>query len=96
MMKAGDLITIKATVLRVDGDFLHAQTPNGQLIQTDISNVMSEKEVFIGVDYARPSSSRTVVQKIPKESGKKSVPAAENKAVLNAPENKGTPPPENK
>lgn len=40
-MKPGDEITIKATVLRVDGDRVDAQTPDGQLIQTDASNVQA-------------------------------------------------------
>ncbi len=44
-MKPGDSINIKATVLRVDGNFLHAQTANGQLIQTDVSNVMKEEKL---------------------------------------------------
>lgn len=38
-MKQGENIKINATVLRVEGDRLDAQTPNGQLIQTHISNV---------------------------------------------------------
>lgn len=55
-MTAGEQITIKATVLRVDGNRVDAQTANGQLIQTDLSNVET----------------------------------AENKAILNSPENKST------
>lgn len=76
-MKQGDQITIKATVLRVDAGFIHAQTPNGQLIQTDISNCMKEDEK-LEKDEKR--------EKLKPE--KKSVPPAENKAILNAPENK--------
>ncbi len=38
-MKPGDEITIKARVLRVDGDRVDTQTSDGQLIQTDVSNV---------------------------------------------------------
>ena len=37
-MKSGDEISIKATVLRVEGKRLDAQTPDGQLIQTHVSN----------------------------------------------------------
>lgn len=86
-MKTGDSIFIKATVLRVEGTRLDAQTANGQLIQTDVSNAMTEEnETFIGIDFARPKDS--VMHKKPKTAERKSVPPAENKAVLNAPENK--------
>ncbi len=45
-MKAGDEINIKAVVLRVDGSRVDAQTANGQLIQTDVSNVVEHKAIF--------------------------------------------------
>ena len=45
-MKAGESIFIQATVLRVDGDRVDAQTGNGQLIQTDKSNVVEHKAVL--------------------------------------------------
>ena len=38
-MQAGDKVNIAATVLRVDGNRVDAQTPDGQLIQTDAINV---------------------------------------------------------
>lgn len=38
-MKAGDTITIKATVLRVEGNRIDTQTADGKLIQTDVSNI---------------------------------------------------------
>lgn len=40
-MKPGESINIKAVVLRVDGTRVDAQTANGELIQTHISNVES-------------------------------------------------------
>ena len=45
-MKAGEQINIKATVLRVDGERVDAQTANGQLIQTDKSNVIEHKAIL--------------------------------------------------
>lgn len=77
-MKTGSSILIKATVLRVEGNRLDAQTANGQLIQTDISNVMNSEE--------KPTA--TAKPEKPKTAEKKSVPPSENKAILNAPENK--------
>lgn len=46
-MQAGDEVKIKAKVLRVDGNRVDAQTPSGQLIQTDVANVetASVKEI---------------------------------------------------
>jgi hypothetical protein len=47
-MKSGEEILIKATVLRVDGTRLDAQTPDGQLIQTHVSNAcLSERSKAI-------------------------------------------------
>lgn len=90
-MKTGDSIFIKATVLRVEGTRLDAQTANGQLIQTDVSNVMTEEnQVFVGVDFARPQSSETVTHKKPKTAEKKSDTRFEHKAELDAPENKSS------
>lgn len=77
-MKTGSSILIKATVLRVEGNRLDAQTANGQLIQTDISNVMNSEE--------KPTA--TAKPEKPKTAERKSVPPSENKAILNAPENK--------
>ena len=37
-MSPGEHIQIKAVVLRVDGERVDAQTANGQLIQTHVSN----------------------------------------------------------
>jgi len=45
-MNPGKEINIKAVVLRVDGERVDAQTANGQLIQTDISNLIEHKAVF--------------------------------------------------
>lgn len=73
-MKTGDSILIPATVLRVEGNRLDAQTGNGQLIQTDVSNVMTEEK--------QPT------KKAEKPTGNKSVGLSEHKAELNAPENK--------
>jgi len=39
-MKQGDSIQITAKVLRVSGERVDAQTPNGELIQTHVSNVV--------------------------------------------------------
>ncbi len=74
-MKQGDKIKIQATVLRVDGDFLHAQTLSGQLIQTDISNCVKEEKEAEKIEKPTGSSIKSVSQ-------------SENKAVLDAPENK--------
>ncbi len=72
--------------MRVEGTRLDAQTADGQLIQTDISNAMSDEKKPI-----------TTATEKPKTADKKSVPpgenkadrrGAENKAILNAPENK--------
>ncbi|HEX8289815.1 MAG TPA: hypothetical protein VF556_17670 [Pyrinomonadaceae bacterium] len=41
-MKPGDDISIKATVLRVENNLLHAQTADGQLIQTSAANAEPE------------------------------------------------------
>lgn len=38
-MAPGDEVQIKVTVLRIDGNRVDTQTPDGQLIQTDASNV---------------------------------------------------------
>ena len=54
-MKPGEPIQIKATVLRVDGTRLDAQTPNGELIQTHISNVV-EKSIRPGENKAVQNS----------------------------------------
>lgn len=45
-MNPGDNINIKASVLRVEGDRVDAQTANGQLIQTDKTNVAEYKAVL--------------------------------------------------
>ena len=45
-MKSSDKIIIQATVIRVDGSRIDAQTANGQLIQTDISNLIEHKAVL--------------------------------------------------
>lgn len=44
-MKPGQKINIQAVVLRLEGDRIDAQTANGQLIQTDLSNVAEHKAV---------------------------------------------------
>lgn len=75
-MKTGDFIFIKATVLRVEGNRLDAQTANGQLIQTDVSSVMSEEKTAA----KKEEKSKTAE--------KKSDTGFEHKAELNAPENK--------
>ena len=76
-MKPGDSIQIKAKVLRVVGNRLDAQTPNGELIQTDVSNVV-ELNPVINIEI--------VDQTIGNEKmiGK----PVEDKAVKSAPENK--------
>jgi hypothetical protein len=79
-MKTGDSIFIQAKVLRVTGKRLDAQTADGQLIQTAVENVMTEKN-----QEKQPAPPKKDVPKAPQA---KSVPPAENKAVLNAPENK--------
>jgi hypothetical protein len=38
-MKAGEKVTVSGTVLRVDGTRVDLQTPDGQLIQTNVKNV---------------------------------------------------------
>lgn len=45
-MNPGEKINIKAVVLRVEGNRVDAQTSNGQLIQTDKSNVIEQKAVL--------------------------------------------------
>lgn len=75
-MKTGDSIFIQAKVLRVTGKRLDAQTADGQLIQTDVSNVMNEEK----------TDAKKEVK--PKTAEKKSVGLSEHKAELNAPENK--------
>jgi hypothetical protein len=39
MFRPGEKVAINLMVLRVEGTRLDAQTPDGQLIQTDVSNV---------------------------------------------------------
>lgn len=41
MIKAGQKAAVKGTVLRVDGERVDLQTPDGQLVQTKIGNVES-------------------------------------------------------
>jgi hypothetical protein len=77
-MKIGDSITIQATVLRVDGEKLHAQTANGQLIQTDVSNCMKDEKEPTAIKQPEK----------PKTPEKKSVPAGENKRDPRGYENK--------
>lgn len=95
-MKTGDSIFIKATVLRVEGKRLDAQTADGQLIQTDVSNVMTEeKQLSVEARFGRPSE--VVIHEKQKAAPKaktaerKSVGLEEHKAELNAPENKSAP-----
>jgi hypothetical protein len=38
-MKAGEQATVSGTILRVDGTRVDLQTPDGQLIQTNVKNV---------------------------------------------------------
>jgi hypothetical protein len=45
-IKTGDEVILKLKVLRVDGERLDAQTANGQLIQTDKSNVVEHKAIL--------------------------------------------------
>ena len=77
-MKPGDSIFIKATVLRVEGKRLDAQTADGQLIQTAVENVMTEE---------KQSSKK---EEKPKAAENKSVGLSEHKAELHAPENKSS------
>lgn len=60
-MKAGDNITINAQVLRIEGNRIDAQTPSGQLIQTNISNVavVEGKAVKTGENKAILSAPET-------------------------------------
>lgn len=76
-MNPGDSILIQAKVLRVEGSRLDAQTADGQLIQTDVSNVMKEEK-------------RPAAKKEEKTAEKKSVGLSEHKAELHAPENKSS------
>lgn len=76
-MNPGDSIKINAKVLRVEGTRLDAQTADGQLIQTDVSNAMTEEK--------QPEAKK---QEKPKTAEKKSDRRFEHKAELNAPENK--------
>ncbi len=39
MMKPGDTIYLKMTVLRVEGNRVDAQTPSGQLVQVPIEGI---------------------------------------------------------
>lgn len=75
-MKTGDSIFIKATVLRVEGTRLDAQTADGQLIQTAVENAMTEDK--------KPTA--TAKPKTPEK--KSDTRGKEHKAELNAPENK--------
>lgn len=79
-MKTGDSIKINATVLRVEGSRLDAQTADGQLIQTDVSNVMKEEK--------QPAAKK---EEKSKPGEKKSDNRFEHKAELDAPENKSAP-----
>lgn len=42
-MKPGEIITVKATVLRVDGKRVDAQLGNGELLQTHVANVENKQ-----------------------------------------------------
>lgn len=44
MMKPGETVIINATILRVDSERVHAQTRDGQLIQTSVGNAEIKPE----------------------------------------------------
>ncbi len=78
-MNSGDSVFIKATVLRVEGSRLDAQTADGQLIQTAVENVMTEEK--------QPAAKK---EEKSKTAEKKSDGRFEHKAELDAPENKSS------
>lgn len=52
MPKQGQSVTVKGTVVRVDGDRVDIQTPSGQLIQTHVDNIESSGGAAIKMPIA--------------------------------------------
>jgi len=66
-MKPGDHVKINATVLRVEGKRLDAQTADGQLIQTAVKNVMKEEKQQSAKKDEKPKQSekKSVLPSLP-------------------------------